>query len=272
MIIVENLVKIYGKHRVLDGVSLQQKKGEVIVLIGPSGCGKTTLLRCLNQIDTFDSGRICVAGTEISASPGKKPRIDHKKQRSLRMKVGMVFQSFNLFPHMTTLENVIEAPVTVKGLDRRQAVEQALSMLEKVGLEHKVDFYPSQLSGGQQQRVAIARALAMEPEIMLFDEPTSALDPELKEEVLAVIRRLAGEGMTMLMVTHEMEFAKDMADHVIFLESGRIVEMGPADMMCSNPQHDRTREFLKRILSGKPRPLKKRPDRHDHPGQTIMPF
>lgn len=252
MVVIENLVKSFGRHRVLDDVSLTQKKGEVVVFIGPSGCGKTTLLRCLNQMETFDSGHVTVAGMTLEPKSRHLNRADREKQRQLRMRVGMVFQNFNLFPHMSALENIIEAPVTVKGLSTSQAVKQALGLLEKVGLEEKADLYPSQLSGGQQQRVAIARALAMQPELMLFDEPTSALDPELKEDVLKVMRRLAAEGMTMLVVTHEMSFAKDMADRVVFLEGGRIVEMGPAGVICRQPRHDRTREFLKKILPRRP--------------------
>lgn len=248
MIAIKNLVKSYAGHQVLGGISLEQEKGKVVVLIGPSGCGKTTLLRCINQTEQFDSGSMRICGISIVAHKGRLNPADHHKQRKLRSHIGMVFQNFNLFPHMTALENLIAAPMTVKGLERAHAVTQARVLLEKVGLENKADAYPSQLSGGQQQRTAIARALAMEPDVMLFDEPTSALDPELKEDVLGVMRQLAREGMTMLIATHEINFAMEVADRVVFLEAGQIVEAGPAKLICTNPRHARTREFLRKIL------------------------
>jgi len=243
MIAVENLIKRYNSHCVLDGVCHAQQRGEAVVIIGPSGCGKSTFLRCLNQLETPDSGRISINGTTIVAGNGQ----DEQLRRELRLSAGMVFQSFNLFPHLTVLENITEAPIVVKGEAPSQAATRALELLAKVGLETKASAYPTQLSGGQQQRVAIARALAMEPLVMLFDEPTSALDPELREEVLQVMRRLAEEGMTMIVVTHEMQFARDMADRVLFFEGGRILESGTPDQIFSNPQQERTREFLRKV-------------------------
>ena len=248
MITVENLVKSYGRNRVLHGISHLQKKGEAVVLIGPSGCGKSTFLRCLNQLEPFDSGRISIDGITVEPAPGRATRIDREKQRQLRMRAGMVFQSFNLFPHLTALRNITEAPTTVKGLSADAAESLARSLLAKVGLSEKADFHPSQLSGGQQQRVAIARALAMQPEVMLFDEPTSALDPELRDEVLSVMRRLVEEGMTMIVVTHEMGFAREMADRVVFFDDGLIAEAGSPEEIFTQPKQDRTREFLKKVL------------------------
>ena len=248
MITVENLVKSYGRNRVLHGISHVQQKGEAVVLIGPSGCGKSTFLRCLNQLEPFDSGRISIDGITVEPAPGRATRIDREKQRQLRMRAGMVFQSFNLFPHLTALRNITEAPTTVKGLSADAAESLARSLLAKVGLSEKADFHPSQLSGGQQQRVAIARALAMQPEVMLFDEPTSALDPELRDEVLSVMRRLVEEGMTMIVVTHEMGFAREMADRVVFFDDGLIAEAGSPEEIFTQPKQDRTREFLKKVL------------------------
>jgi polar amino acid transport system ATP-binding protein len=250
MIHVEQLVKSFGPHRVLDGVSLRQSPGETVVLIGPSGCGKSTFLRCLNQLETPDSGRVRVAGIEFAAHRGRLTREDRERQRRLRAKAGMVFQSFNLFPHLTVLQNITEAPMRVNSVPRGEAEDRAAELLGKVGLAAKAAFFPSQLSGGQQQRVAIARALAMRPEVMLFDEPTSALDPELRHEVLSVMRRLAGEGMTMIIVTHEMQFARDVAHRVVFFDAGRIAEEGPPGQVFTEPRHERTREFLKRVLTG----------------------
>ncbi len=253
MIIVKDLVKSYKGHSVLDGISMGQARGEKVVLIGPSGCGKTTLLRCLNQLEVFDSGKISVAGVTLDAAADHHSKAWKQSRHELRMRIGMVFQSFNLFPHMTALENITLAPVRVKGLHAAEAKRLGMDFLEKVGLGGKAGFYPSQLSGGQQQRVAIARALAMKPEVMLFDEPTSALDPEVKEDVLGVMRKLAREGMTMLVITHEISFARDIADRIIFMEAGRVVESGPARELCSHPKEPRTIEFLSKLLPRSPR-------------------
>jgi ABC-type polar amino acid transport system ATPase subunit len=249
MIIVENLIKSYNATRVLQGIDHEQSRGEAVVVIGPSGCGKSTFLRCLNQLELADSGRITIDGVSIEG--GRLPRTseEREQQRQLRMRAGMVFQSFNLFPHLTVLENVTSGPVIVKGVPAPDAEALGRSLLAKVGLPDKALAYPSQLSGGQQQRVAIARALAMEPQVMLFDEPTSALDPELKEEVLGVMRQLVDEGMTMIVVTHEMQFARDIADRVLFFDGGRITEAGTPEEIFSNPQQERTREFLKKVVT-----------------------
>src|SRR5262245_5640801 len=216
MIAVENLVKSYNSTHVLRGICHGQERGEAVVLIGPSGCGKSTFLRCLNRLEIPDSGRITIDGVTIEGGQPPLTSEAREQQRQLRLRAGMVFQSFNLFPHLTVLQNITEGPTVVKGVARAQAEWVARDLLTKVGLETKAGSYPSQLSGGQQQRVAIARALAMEPQVMLFDEPTSALDPELRDEVLGVMRNLAEEGMTMIVVTHEMQFARDMADRVLF--------------------------------------------------------
>ena len=240
MIEIRQLQKHYGSHRVLHGVDLDVAKGEVVCLIGPSGSGKSTLLRCINALEAYDGGVITVFGQTVQRGG--------KTVHALRSRMGMVFQRFNLFPHRTVLENVMEGPVYVKGEPAQQAREEALVLLEKVGLSAKADAYPEQLSGGQQQRVAIARALAMKPEAMLFDEPTSALDPELVGDVLAVMRTLADEGMTMIVVTHEMGFAREVADRVCFLHGGYIVESGAAEQVLGNPQHPRTQDFLRRVL------------------------
>ena len=240
MIHVEGLEKRFGAHRVLQGVSLRVDKGEVVCLIGPSGSGKSTVLRCINGLESYEGGEVRAFGERVDRN---SPAI-HR----LRSRMGMVFQRFNLFPHRTVLENVMEGPVYVKGESPGQAREEALVLLEKVGLSAKADAYPEQLSGGQQQRVAIARALAMKPEAMLFDEPTSALDPELVGDVLAVMRTLADEGMTMIVVTHEMGFAREVADRVCFLHGGYIVESGPAEQVLGDPQHARTQDFLRRVL------------------------
>jgi ABC-type polar amino acid transport system ATPase subunit len=249
MIAVEQLVKSYHSTRVLHGIDHAQERGEAVVLIGPSGCGKSTFLRCLNQLEIADSGRISIGGVSIEG--GHRPRTseEREQQRQLRMRAGMVFQSFNLFPHLTVLQNITEAPTVVKRVPQREAETRARELLAKVGLENKAEAHPSQLSGGQQQRVAIARALAMDPQVMLFDEPTSALDPELKEEVLRVMRQLAEEGMTMIVVTHEMQFARDMADRVLFFDAGRVAESGPPGQIFSHPQHERTREFLRKVTT-----------------------
>jgi len=247
MIDVENLIKSYHSTRVLHGVNHSQQRGEAIVLIGPSGCGKSTFLRCLNQLEIADSGRITIDGVTIQGGHLPRTSEEREQQRQLRMRAGMVFQSFNLFPHLTVLENITSAPMVVKGMEKERAEDIARGLLVKVGLESKAFSYPAQLSGGQQQRVAIARALAMEPLVMLFDEPTSALDPELKDEVLRVMRQLAEEGMTMIVVTHEMQFARDMADRVLFFDGGVVAESGTPEQIFSDAQNDRTREFLRRV-------------------------
>jgi ABC-type polar amino acid transport system ATPase subunit len=243
---IENLHKRYGQLEVLKGVSLQVAPREVVCLIGRSGSGKSTLLRCINFLEEPDAGRITVAGISIPA--GEQTR-EHKRHIiELRERAGMVFQSFNLFPHKTVLENLIEAPLIVKKMRREQIIPIAEDLLSKVGLAEKRDVYPSKLSGGQQQRVAIARALAMQPQVMLFDEPTSALDPELIGEVLEVMRGLAKDGMTMIVVTHEMGFAREVADRVIFMDGGLFVEEGPPAQCLVNPKDERTRRFLERYL------------------------
>jgi ABC-type polar amino acid transport system ATPase subunit len=243
---VENLHKRFGPLEVLKGVNLQVAPREVVCLIGRSGSGKSTLLRCINFLEEPDEGAITVAGITIPA--GERTREHRRHIIELRERAGMVFQSFNLFPHKTVLENLIEAPLMVKKMKREQAVAIAEQLLAKVGLSEKRDVYPSRLSGGQQQRVAIARALAMQPQVMLFDEPTSALDPELIGEVLEVMRDLARDGMTMIVVTHEMGFARDVSDRVIFMDQGVFVEEGPPRQCLANPRDERTRRFLERYL------------------------
>jgi L-cystine transport system ATP-binding protein len=245
MIIVENLVKSYNSTRVLHGIDHLQQPSETVVLIGPSGCGKTTFLRCLNQLEIPDAGRITIDNVTIQGGGPARTSHQREQQRQLRLRVGMVFQNFNLFPHLTVLDNITQAPMVVKQMPQEQAEALALKLLTKVGLQSKTEFYPAQLSGGQQQRVAIARALAMEPQVMLFDEPTSALDPELREEVLGVMRQLAEDGMTMIVVTHEMQFARDMADRILFFDQGRIAESGTPEQVFCDPQQERTREFLR---------------------------
>ncbi|KCB24502.1 amino acid ABC transporter ATP-binding protein [Bordetella hinzii] len=250
MIRAQGIVKSFGAARVLDGVSLTLQKGEVVAVIGPSGSGKSTFLRCLNHLETIDEGSIEVEGEALArAAPGGRSQYapDAEVRRICR-KMGMVFQSFNLFPHMTVLQNVIEAPMTVKGMKRDVIVPKAEELLRKVGLINKRDNYPGRLSGGQKQRVAIARALAMEPDIMLFDEPTSALDPELTVEVLRTMRQLAEEHMTMLVVTHEMGFAREVAHRVIFMDQGRIVEEAAAHAFFDAPLQSRTKAFLGQML------------------------
>ena len=247
MITVSNLVKSYRGQRVLHGISVQQQRGEAVVVIGPSGCGKSTFLRCLNQLEPMDSGLITIAGLTFETDGARATAEDREKQRQLRLRAGMVFQSFNLFPHLTVLGNLMAAPIQVRGLARAAAESRARELLKKVGLLERADYYPSQLSGGQQQRVAIARALAMEPEVMLFDEPTSALDPELRGEVLRVMRQLAEEGMTMIVVTHEMEFARAVADRVLFLDAGLIAEEGPPEQLFGAPRLERKRDFLRKF-------------------------
>jgi polar amino acid transport system ATP-binding protein len=246
MIKVESIHKRFHDQKVLKGVSLNVEAGQVVCLIGPSGSGKSTLLRCINGLETHDAGTITVDGNAVDARS--------KHIHELRMQVGMVFQRFNLWPHRTALENVCEGPVFVKKEGRVQAREKARHLLDKVGLGHRMDAYPSELSGGQQQRVAIARALAMEPKAILFDEPTSALDPELVGEVLSVMRQLAYDGMTMIVVTHEMSFAREVADRVCFLYNGTICEEGAAADLLERPQHPRTRDFLRRVLTSSDAP------------------
>lgn len=251
MIQAENVYKRFGKLEVLRGLSLSVEQGEVVVIIGPSGSGKSTFLRCLNYLEPIDAGLITIDGQLVGKrrlSDGRLVEDSPKNIYRLRSKVGMVFQRFNLFPHQTALQNVMEGPVTVYKMPAAEAKELALELLAKVGLADKAHAYPSQLSGGQQQRVAIARALAMQPKVMLFDEPTSALDPELVGEVLAVIKDLAREGMTMVVVTHEMGFAREVADRVIFMDQGQILEEAPPGELFNNPTHSRTKEFLSRIL------------------------
>ncbi|MFJ5300646.1 L-cystine ABC transporter ATP-binding protein TcyN [Pseudomonas sp. NPDC088368] len=244
MITVEKLTKEFKGNQVLKGIDLKVEPGEVVAIIGPSGSGKTTFLRCLNFLEEPTSGTIVVGDIKID---GSRPLTQQAALiRQLRQHVGFVFQNFNLFPHRTALENVIEGPTVVKKMPRAQAIELGRSLLAKVGLAGKEDAYPRRLSGGQQQRVAIARALAMEPEVILFDEPTSALDPELVGEVLSAIRALAEEKRTMVIVTHEMKFARDVANRVVFIDKGVIVEQGDAKELFANPKEERTRQFLER--------------------------
>ena len=245
MIRMRNIHKSFHNLNVLKGIDLEVKRGQVVAIIGPSGSGKSTLLRCLNRLETIDKGDIEVEG-DLLAEDGKY--VEEKKARQICAKMGMVFQQFNLFPHMTVMENLIEAPVHVKGMKLQEIIPVAENLLEKVGLSEKRDSYPSRLSGGQKQRVAIARALAMSPDIMLFDEPTSALDPELTGEVLKTMRQLAEEKMTMIIVTHEMAFAREVASHVIFMADGDIIEQGSPEEFFSNPQQVRTQAFLKSML------------------------
>ncbi|MCM2536117.1 amino acid ABC transporter ATP-binding protein [Neobacillus pocheonensis] len=243
MISIKGLYKQFGDLEVLKGINLEVKKGKVVVVIGPSGSGKTTMLRCLNVLETPTKGFISIEGQELDFS---RP-VAKKNIATFRRLTGMVFQNYNLFPHKTALENVMEGPVIVKNEARDTARKKAIALLEKVGLGEKQDYYPAQLSGGQQQRVGIARALAMEPEVMLFDEPTSALDPELVGEVLKVMKDLAQEGMTMIVVTHEMRFAREAADEVIFMDQGVVVERNKPEEIFNNPKEERTKKFLNMI-------------------------
>ncbi|WP_167531030.1 amino acid ABC transporter ATP-binding protein [Paraburkholderia agricolaris] len=251
-----NVHKSFGTTKVLNGVSLSVAKGEVVVLIGSSGSGKTTFIRCLNLLETFDSGRVRVNGRllgYVERANGKVVRDSARELARQRRDIGMVFQRFNLFPHMTALENIIEAPTHVLKTPRGAAIQEAKRLLARVGLADRADHYPSQLSGGQQQRVAIARALAMQPKVLLFDEPTSALDPETVGEVLQVMKELAHDGMTMVVVTHEMEFAREVAHRVVVLDQGELIEEGPPEQIFTAPTHARTRSFLRRAL--KPAPV-----------------
>ena len=242
MIEVVGLRKRFGSVTVLDGIDHRQEAGEVVALIGPSGCGKSTLLRCLNWLETPDSGSLRLGDVRIQA--GTPQATDRALRQRLRRRTGMIFQQFNLFPHRTALENVMEAPLHVDRVPDAEAREQAMDLLSKVGLADRAHHRPSQLSGGQQQRVAIARALAMKPQILLCDEPTSALDPELRGEVLSVLASLATEGMTLLLVTHELDFARDIAHRVVFIDGGRVVATGPTRAVLDQPEHPRLREFL----------------------------
>lgn len=247
---MKDIVKEYGSSVVLHGVSLSMEKGQVVSIIGPSGAGKSTFLRCLNHLEIIQKGSICVDGQYLARmdAEGNSVYAPEKEMRKICLNMGMVFQSFNLFPHMTVLENIMAAPVYVKGMAREEILPVAQQLLEKVGLWNKRDFYPGNLSGGQKQRVAIARALAMNPEIMLFDEPTSALDPELTGEVLKTIKQLADEDMTMIIVTHEMAFARSVSDKVLFMVDGRIEEEGSSEQIFDHPQNERTKTFLQHIL------------------------
>jgi polar amino acid transport system ATP-binding protein len=250
MVRAEAVRKHYGRLEVLKGISLQVARGEVMCLIGPSGSGKSTFLRCINHLEKIDGGRLSVDGDLVGYQQKGAKLYEQKESEiaSSRAAIGMVFQRFNLFPHMTALENVIEAPTKVKDVPKKEAIERGRQLLDRVGVLDKADEYPSRLSGGQQQRVAIARALAMDPKLMLFDEPTSALDPELVKEVLDVMRDLAREGMTMIVVTHEIEFAKDVANRVVFMDDGVVVEDGSPDAVLDNPKHERTKRFLGLVL------------------------
>jgi len=247
---IEGLHKYYGHHHVLKGIDLTVKQGEVAVVIGPSGSGKSTMLRCVNLMETISAGLIHV-GDQLIGYREKNGQLHDLKDKEIaaqRQNIGMVFQRFNLFPHMTALENVIEAPMQVKGQSKAVAKKRAAELLDMVGLGSRINHYPSQLSGGQQQRVAIARALAMDPEVMLFDEPTSALDPELVGDVLNVMKDLAKSGMTMIVVTHEIGFAREVGDTLTFMDGGVVVESGDPRSIIADPQHERTKEFLSRVL------------------------
>ncbi|MCW2709376.1 MAG: polar amino acid transport system ATP-binding protein [Frankiales bacterium] len=250
MVLAEKVHKSFGKLEVLKGIDLAVQPGEVCCLLGPSGSGKSTFLRCINHLEKITAGRLSVDGQLVGyRQTGEKLyELREKETAAKRAEIGMVFQRFNLFPHMTALGNVIEAPIRVRKQSKSQAIAQARLLLDRVGLSDKVDSYPAQLSGGQQQRVAIARALAMQPKLMLFDEPTSALDPELVGEVLDVMRGLADDGMTMVVVTHEMGFARDVGDTVVFMDDGVVVERGAPKDVIDHPQHPRTQAFLGKVL------------------------
>ncbi|SFD60005.1 amino acid ABC transporter ATP-binding protein [Streptomyces aidingensis] len=250
MVRAEQVHKSFGPVKVLRGIDLEVRRGEVFCLVGPSGSGKSTFLRCINHLEQISAGRLWVDGRLVGYRQ-KGRKLYEMKEREVaaqRRDIGMVFQRFNLFPHMTAVENVMEAPVQVKGVPRARARERAVELLERVGLGDKIRAYPAQLSGGQQQRVAIARALAMDPKLMLFDEPTSALDPELVGEVLDVMRQLAEEGMTMIVVTHEMGFAREVGDSLVFMDGGVVVEAGHPREVLTDPRHERTRAFLSKVL------------------------
>ncbi|MCT7371047.1 amino acid ABC transporter ATP-binding protein [Mycolicibacterium llatzerense] len=250
MVRAEQVCKSFGALEVLKGVSLEVERGQVLVLVGPSGSGKSTFLRCINHLEQVSAGRLYVDEQLVGYRErgGKLHELPPREAARQRRDVGMVFQHFNLFPHRTALENIVEAPVHVKGVKRAVALSRARELLDQVGLSSKADAYPAQLSGGQQQRVAIARALAMEPKLMLFDEPTSALDPELVGDVLAVMKNLAQLGMTMVVVTHEMGFAREVADELVFMDAGVVVERGAPREVMANPTHERTKAFLSKVM------------------------
>lgn len=250
MVRAENVYKRFGRLEVLQGISLEVNQGEVMCILGPSGSGKSTFLRCINHLEKIDAGRLWVDG-ELVGYKQRGDKIYELRDGEVarkRAEIGMLFQRFNLFPHMTALENIVEAPLRVKKISRRSAVELGRELIDRVGLADKVDAYPAQLSGGQQQRVAIARALAMDPKLMLFDEPTSALDPELVGDVLDVMRNLAREGRTMIVVTHEIGFAREVCDTLVFIDDGVVVESGEPRSLLDNPKHERTRAFLAKVL------------------------
>nr|CRL67887.1 polar amino acid ABC transporter ATPase [Mycolicibacterium komanii] len=250
MVKAEAVCKNFGALEVLKGITLEIGRGEVLCMVGPSGSGKSTFLRCINHLEQVNAGRLYVDGELIGYRErgNKLHEMPAREAARQRRDIGMVFQHFNLFPHRTALENIVEAPIHVKRVKKDQAIARARDLLDQVGLSAKADAYPAQLSGGQQQRVAIARALAMSPKLMLFDEPTSALDPELVGEVLEVMKKLAAEGMTMVVVTHEMGFAREVANHLVFMDGGVVVESGPPREVLSNPKHERTKAFLSKVL------------------------
>ncbi|RXT52584.1 ectoine/hydroxyectoine ABC transporter ATP-binding protein EhuA [Bosea sp. Tri-44] len=250
LVSARNVHKSFGHNEVLKGIDLDVMPGEVVVVLGPSGSGKSTFLRCINHLEAINRGSIMVAGEQIGyrLSGERLIKLSARAIAAQRRQIGMVFQQFNLFPHMTALENIIEAPVGVHGRSRKEATDYAMELLARIGLTEKANAYPRQLSGGQQQRVAIARALAIRPKLMLFDEPTSALDPELVGEVLSTMRDLAGQGLTMIVVTHEIGFAREAADRVVFMDGGLVVEQGPPEQVLANPSHPRTRLFLSRFI------------------------
>jgi polar amino acid transport system ATP-binding protein len=250
MVLADRVRKSFGDHEVLKDISLTVAKGEVMCLIGPSGSGKSTFLRCINHLESVNAGRLYVDGVLVGyrEGNGKLYELKASDAANQRSDIGMVFQKFNLFPHLTALENVIAAPTLVKKIDKEEAIKKGKELLDRVGLSAKKDHYPAHLSGGQQQRVAIARALAMEPKLMLFDEPTSALDPELVGEVLDVMKSLAKTGMTMIVVTHEMGFAREVADSMVFMDDGRVIETGTPESVLLSPQNERTKSFLSKVL------------------------
>lgn len=250
MISSDNVYKSFGRNEVLKGITLEVAAGEVMCLLGPSGSGKSTFLRCINHLETVDAGELRIDGELVGYREANGKIYEQKPSEVAldRSHIGMVFQRFNLFPHMTAIQNIIEAPVKVLKMSKSEATEEARALLDNVGLLDREDAYPSQLSGGQQQRIAIARALAMKPKLMLFDEPTSALDPELVGDVLAVMRQLADDGMTMVVVTHEIGFAREAGDQLVFMDGGVVVEQGDPREVLANPQHERTKTFLSRVL------------------------